>query len=243
MSAGPESDDPLWPTVVSQAAHELRTSLSVAAGYLRMILKETAGPVTEQQRRFLLEMEKATTRLKVLMDDMSELARLDTDKPTFERKRIELAPLLDQALAALPPLVDGRQIGVELDDRAPGAALLGDARRLHSAFSNIFFAVRRELVLSPRMLVRLRRLMQDGRPFYSITIAAEKQIDTVDAFEVSELGRFNEKRGGCGLGPSLARKIITEHRGMILSPLEPPAKDVLVNAEQKAAAVVLLPES
>ena len=55
--------DPRWPRLLSLTVHEFRTPMTVVAGYLRMLLKDRAGPITEQQRRLLEEAEKSCTRL------------------------------------------------------------------------------------------------------------------------------------------------------------------------------------
>ena len=55
--------DPEWPRLLSLSVHELRTPMTVVAGYLRMLLKDRAGPVTDQQRRLLEEAEKSCGRL------------------------------------------------------------------------------------------------------------------------------------------------------------------------------------
>ena len=50
--------DPRWPKVLSLSVHEFRTPMTVVAGYLRMLLKDRAGPITDQQRKLLEEAEK-----------------------------------------------------------------------------------------------------------------------------------------------------------------------------------------
>ncbi|MGH3117468.1 MAG: histidine kinase dimerization/phospho-acceptor domain-containing protein, partial [Gaiellales bacterium] len=45
--------DATWPRLLSLAVHELRTPATVVGGYLRMVLKDRAGPLSEDQRRLL----------------------------------------------------------------------------------------------------------------------------------------------------------------------------------------------
>ena len=62
-----------FPRALSLAVHELRTPVTVVAGYLRMVLREQAGPVTEKQRKMLEEAERSCTRLSALVTEMSDL--------------------------------------------------------------------------------------------------------------------------------------------------------------------------
>jgi K+-sensing histidine kinase KdpD len=65
--------DARWPKVLSLAVHEFRTPSSVVAGYIRMLLKERAGPIPETQRRLLEEAEKSCGRLSALLAEMSNV--------------------------------------------------------------------------------------------------------------------------------------------------------------------------
>jgi signal transduction histidine kinase len=74
--------DPRWPKVLSLAVHEFRTPLTVVAGYIRMLLKERAGPVPDQQRRLLEEAEKSCGRLSALLAEVSDLSGLEAGTAT-----------------------------------------------------------------------------------------------------------------------------------------------------------------
>jgi signal transduction histidine kinase len=52
-----------FPRALSLAVHELRTPITVAAGYLRMLLREQAGPITDQQKKMLQEADKSCARI------------------------------------------------------------------------------------------------------------------------------------------------------------------------------------
>jgi signal transduction histidine kinase len=48
---------------LSLTVHELRTPVTVVSGYLRMLLKEQGGPLTEKQRKMLEEAERSCGRI------------------------------------------------------------------------------------------------------------------------------------------------------------------------------------
>ena len=70
-------EDPKWPKLLSLSVHEFRTPLTVVAGYVRMLLKERAGPLSDQQRKLLEETEKSCGRMTVLLSELSDLGRLE----------------------------------------------------------------------------------------------------------------------------------------------------------------------
>ena len=44
----PLMTDPLFPQAMSLAVHELRTPVTVVSGYLRMLLREQGGPLSDK---------------------------------------------------------------------------------------------------------------------------------------------------------------------------------------------------
>ena len=222
--------DPRWSRVLALAVHEFRTPLTVVAGYMRMLLKDRAGPLSDQQRRLLEEAEKSCGRLSALVAEMSDLAQLEASTAAFNRSEVDLRSLLADSIAALPQLID-HQVEVELSVGNEPAMVKGDAVRLKAAFSALLGALRRELVNSNRLLVRLSRRSHGGGPTSWIAIADETHIAELEAADPETLGVFDEWRGGVGLSLPVARRVIAAHGGGIWS----------ATGDVKAAAAVALP--
>lgn len=232
MADGQTSSDARWDRLLALAVHEFRTPVTVVAGYISMLLKDRAGPLNEQQRRLLEESAKSTSRLSALIAEMSDLASIEEGKTTLNRGRVDFGPLVADVVATLPPLTD-RDVNITLDNGVVDASVHGDAARLKSALGSVLFALRRELVTSTELIVRVRRATEDGSRVVRISIADDVHIDAVADAGPGELGQFDEWRGGCGLSLALARRILNRHEGAVWSPLDDP----------KAGAVIVLPES
>src|SRR5262245_7471068 len=145
--------DPRWPKILSLTVHEFRTPMTVVSGYIRMLLKDRAGALTEQQRKLLEEAEKACGRLSGLVSEVSDLSNLEAGTLTVNKQRTDLRAALRQAARQLPPPLD-REITVDLDLRGGTAEVDGDPVRLAQAFAAILMALRRELVTTDRLIVR-----------------------------------------------------------------------------------------
>jgi signal transduction histidine kinase len=226
----PDAVDPRWPKLLSLTVHEFRTPMTVVAGYLRMLLKERAGPVSDQQRRLLEEAEKSCARLSSLLAEVSDLSGLEAGTASFNRSEADLRTLLRDAVAGLPDLPD-RDVGVELQTDSGPSTLHADAVRLKAAFAAVIVALRRELVTSDRLVVREHPGWFEGRQVSWIAVADPERIAALDAAEPSALTTFDEWRGGVGLSLAVARRVINAHGGSIWSPVE----------ESKAGAVIALP--
>src|SRR5829696_1924765 len=128
--------DPRWPKVLSLSVHEFRTPMTVVAGYIRMLLKDRAGPLSDQQRKLLEEAEKSCTRLSALIAEVSELANLEAGTAPFNKSSADLHRALRDAVNALPALTD-RDIPVTLDFDGDAATVSGDTVRLTQAFGSV----------------------------------------------------------------------------------------------------------
>src|SRR5258707_13865702 len=94
--------DPRWPKILSLSVHEFRTPMTVVAGYVRMLLTDRAGPLTDPQRRLLEEAEKSCARLSVLLTEVSDLASLDGGTAPFNRQKTDPPKALRDALGQRP---------------------------------------------------------------------------------------------------------------------------------------------
>jgi signal transduction histidine kinase len=224
--------DPRWHRLLGLAVHEFRTPVGVIAGYLRMLLKDRAGPLTDQQRKFLEEVEKSCGRLSGLIAEMSDLANLEAGSASFNRSAVDVGKLLEETVGAIPPLAD-REISIALTNDAGGARVLGDATRLRIAFASVLTALRREVVTSSQLRVHMRRAADGGQRTLRVAVADVEHIDAVAGSDGSQLGTFDEWRGGSGLSLAIARRILNAHDGKLLSPPDAP----------KTSAVMMLPEA
>jgi K+-sensing histidine kinase KdpD len=204
--------DPRWPKVLSLSVHEFRTPMTVVSGYIRMLLKDRAGAVTDQQRRLLQEAEKSCARLSALLAEVSELSNLEAGTLPFNKSRADLHQVLRDAVAQLPPLPD-REVGVSLDVDPAEAPIDADPVRLGQALGAVIAAMRRELVGEEGLVVRARRTSEE----YEILLGDPATIEAFATEAQGDRAIFDEWRGGVGLSLVVARRILNAHDGAIFS--------------------------
>lgn len=203
-----EPIDPRWPKLLSLTVHEFRTPMTVVSGYIRMLLKDRAGALTDQQRRLLEEAEKSCTRLSALVTEVSELSNLEGGTLTFNRQQTDLRAAIAAAASQLPPLSD-REVRVDVQLQTGAALVQGDPVRLTQAFGAILAALRREIITEEGLGVRevtppsagaFEFHIGDGETLAALGSDPERPI-------------FDEWRGGVGLSLVVARRILDAHGG------------------------------
>ena len=209
VESAPPSTPTNLPKLLSLAVHEFRSPLSVVAGYIRMLLRDRAGPLPDPQRRLLEEAEKSCARLSGLLAEVSELSHLEAGTAPFNRSAVDVLRLLKESSAELPPMPDRE---VRIDVTGEPAHVHGDAVRLKAAFTSILLALRRELVTSDCVAVTVGT--SPGNVIISICEAA--RLDRLQHASPEDFATFDEWRGGSGLSLPTARRVIEAHGGRIL---------------------------
>jgi signal transduction histidine kinase len=207
--------------LLSLAAHEFRTPVSVVSGYLRMLLQDAAGPLDERQRKMIQEADKACGRLAAIVSELSQIAKLDEDAVVLGRYTFDLFTMLDEVGGGMHEASD-RDVRLEMAGEAAGARMTGDLLRLQQAFASIFRAVLREQPSGTRVVVDRGRVQKESKKGSENGSGASALIVVARAEEVEAArsgapASFNEYRGGLGLALPIARRVVEKHGGRMWS--------------------------
>jgi len=201
--------------LLSLAVHEFRTPVTVVVGYTKMLQKEQLGPISEQQRKVLLDIEQQCGRLSRLLKELGQLAELaDPDAPPLARDEIPVARLVDEATRGLEPAGDGNALLSPIRT-AEQMTVEGHRTLLPSALAAVIKAVVREQGGSSRVSVDVARRQHGGQPCAAIVIGREGTLEA--APRCASDTRFNAYPGGIGLGLPIARRVIEQAGGRVWS--------------------------
>jgi two-component system, OmpR family, sensor histidine kinase VicK len=207
--------DNLFPRAMSLAVHELRTPVTVVSGYLRMLLREQAGPLTEKQKKMLEEAERSCARISALVSEMSELGKLESGEAAFGTQAIDLAALLVELASGMH---EGDDRGVRVETRGTNQPVMvtGDRTRLAAAFRALIHAAVRERG-DPGVIVVECSIHTDTTPASAVvTIGDDATVrELVDAARMTP--PINEWRGGLGLALPIGRRVIEKQGGVLWS--------------------------
>ena len=222
----------LFPRAMSLAVHELRTPVTVVAGYLRMLLREQAGPVTEKQRKMLEEAERSCGRLGALVAEMSDLGKLEGRELAMARHDVDLAALLAELASGMH---EGEDRGVRLEVRGVDQPVVvtGDRMRLATALNALMHSALRERGEPGVIVAQCSTFDATADGSYAvIAIGDESVLPALASGATASSPRFDEWRGGLGMALPVARRVIEAHGGALWS---------ADGAQTRAASALRLP--
>jgi two-component system, cell cycle sensor histidine kinase PleC len=220
----------VFPRAMSLAVHELRSPVTVVGGYLRMLLREQGGPLTEKQRKMLEEAERSCGRLGTLVAEMSELGKLEGREVSLARQDVDL----DAVIAELAKgMHEGGDRGVRLQVRGAARPVLvtGDRTRLSAALKALMHSALRERG-EPGVVVVESSIVDSGATWGVVAIGDESVVPSLAQAAAGTPPAFDEWRGGLGLALPVARRVIEAHGGALWSASE---------GRARAAAALRLP--
>jgi len=197
----------------ADAAHELRTPLTALKGEMEVALRAARSP--EEYRRVLASGLEEVDHLFRLVEDLLLFSRSAAALGP-PRDRVELEPLVLEALEAGARRAQGTGVTVRADTFEP-AAVLGDAGALRRALGNL---VDNAVKYTPAGgKVELSLLAGEGQARIVVRDTGIG-IDPADAARIFDpFVRLDAARsrdaGGAGLGLALVRTIVEAHGGDI----------------------------
>jgi signal transduction histidine kinase len=189
------------------ASHELKSPLMSIQGYAEGIRDGVFRG--EEADRALEVIVRETGRLKNLVEELVYLGKLESPSGVYHFEETELAEVLEQAVESQRVVAMEKNISLELG-RCPEVNLRADGEKLVRVFVNLIAnAVRHarsrvEISAGPAEGGKVRVIVRDDGEGFS-------DEDLLRLWERFYKGR----RGGSGLGLSIARAIVEEHGGAV----------------------------
>ncbi len=228
-------------TFISDLSHEIRTPLASAGAALETL--QDLNDMTEEERaRFFAILKRNVERIRALLEDLTDLSRIETGSITLEPEPIELSEVVREVLASLSGMAARSAISLTCDIPAD-LRIRADHRRLDQILMNV---VENAIKFNKRSgQVHVRAQAENGE----VRIRVEDTGEGIPEAEREKIFlRFyrvdrsrSREAGGRGLGLAIVKHLMRLHEGSVHVEERPGGGTIMVLTFPRKLNGILVP--
>jgi GAF domain-containing protein/two-component sensor histidine kinase len=201
---------------ISDVSHELRTPLTAIKGYIDVLLIGSAQTLSTEQIEYLNIVKTNANRLKVLIDDILDISRLDGGKIKLTFSEVAIDVIIKDVVQSLRLEAENKGMTIDVDIPGDLPTISADQKRLTQVVFNLFSNAVKYTFPGGTVMVRthLNRggMLQVDVEDTGVGMSTEQQKKLFRPFYRAD-NPLREVAGGTGLGLSIARSLVELHGG------------------------------
>jgi signal transduction histidine kinase len=204
-------------------SHELRTPLNSILGFSEVL--EAAQNLDERQKRFLANIQKSGRELMVLINDILDLAKIESGKMEVHAVDFEPAEVVGRQVEALAPLAEQKNIRLTCELAGDVDSIHQDPGKLQQIINNLLSNAIKFTPEGGRIRVATQAIENDRFELVvedtGIGIPLEDQATVFEKFRQGksipgQSDALTREYEGTGLGLSIVRELSTLLGGDVL---------------------------
>ncbi len=113
---------------ISIATHELRSPMTSIIGYLSMLKDDLENKMSKQDALLFNGAYDGTIKLRDLVNDMLDAARLEGGREEFTLKKLEISNYINDCLSSMKIVAEQNKITLNYDDKNSGNVFADEAK-------------------------------------------------------------------------------------------------------------------
>jgi signal transduction histidine kinase len=215
----PEEPGGLVPLLLAATMHEMRTPLTVATGYLSLLLDKACGPLTVQQAEALDAVDRNVQQIQQLTADLLDTARIGSGQLVLRPRVVDLRRVIARVIDDYGPQLAERRQHASLDAPHDLPHAWCDELRVTQILMNLIGNASKYSPDGGRIAVSVRGNAASG--FVQIAVAdsgigitpGDQQHVFTPFYRASNTRQSTA--GGSGLGLYVTRALVEAHGGSI----------------------------
>ncbi|HMB25404.1 MAG: sensor histidine kinase [Chloroflexota bacterium] len=203
---------------VANISHELRTPLTHIKGYVELLVTESLGPLTNEQRHALQVSQQSTGKLESLIEDLIMVSLASRGEMSLKQETVDICRLANLAIKSHAEHAQERgvSLGAIIDENVP--LVQADSQKIAWVLHQLVDNGVKFTPSEGRVVINVKR---EGENLVTVSVAdtgigipASRLDDIFEPFHQLD-SSATRRYGGTGLGLSLVRQIIEAHGSML----------------------------
>jgi len=209
---------------ISTVGHELRTPLTSMKNAVDICLRETAGAINENQRRFLSMAYRNIDRLSGIINELLDVSKIESGTIKIDLGPLDLGVPLDMSIASLKSRAKEKSISIHKEIPSDLPQAYGDQDKLEQIFINLLDNATKFTPKGGHIYVSAKEVRSEEEGKQSaievsvadngIGIRLDELEKVFDRFHQVEESLTREVQG-TGLGLSIVKGLVEAHGGKI----------------------------
>ena len=201
--------------LISNVSHDLKTPLTSIINYVN-ILK--SGDITDEERaEYLLILEKKSLKLKVLIEDLFEMSKINSGKIKLNRDLIDILSLIHQGIGEYSTLYEEKNISFKVTTEEDAIYMELDGKMMSRALENIIINALKYSLNNTRVYINIK--LEDDYVKIGVKNIANYEMDFNEEEMFERFARGDKSRNskveGSGLGLAITKSIVELHGGEV----------------------------
>jgi len=202
---------------IANVSHELRTPLAATKEAVNLILDKITGNINDKQERFLKLANDNIDRLAHLIDELLELAELESKSIGRKRELVNIVSLINTVIDSLRPLAERKKVSLKKLLPKKKIRIWADAGEINQAITNLIGNAIKYNKRNGKVEAGLEDMAKAVNIYVSDTGIGipKKDLNKIfDRFHRADVSS-KTKTKGAGLGLSITNEIVEMHHGEI----------------------------
>ena len=203
---------------VANISHELRTPLTHVKGYMELMVTDSLGPLTDEQRHAMQVSQKASDRLENLIEDLIMFSMTSRGELSLKQEPLDIRRLVSMAARNATPKAEERGVTVQVVAREQLPRVQADSEKIVWVLNQLLDNAVKFTPSGGRVVISLKEessnLIMLSVTDTGIGIPPNRMQEIFEPFH--QLDESSTRRaGGTGLGLSLVRQIVEAHGSLL----------------------------
>lgn len=196
--------------LITNVSHDLKTPLTAIITYVNLLKDEN---ITEEQRKEYLDvLERKSIRLKVLIEDLFEVSKANSQNITLNLTNVDIMSLVKQVAFEMSDKLEAAGVDLRMNLTDEKLILSLDSQKTYRIYENLFGNIAKYAMKGTRVYINGFRENDKVILNFKNISAQEITVDSADLTERFVRGDASRNTEGSGLGLAIA-KSFTELQG------------------------------